>query len=359
LSNISREILGIDILGSVLRRNCKLYLTEYGHLVVDEFGVSLKKKRRRVLVITRDFKEEIPIKSIKELIIAGKANLSSELIRVLVESGVDLLFTSPTGRPIARLVGTRVGGTAKNRYEQYKSLEDDRGIQIAKSVMFGKFRNQMSNMRYYSKSRRATEEISAKLFDTYFLMKKKLEEVENQNYNTLDEARARIMSLEGEIARIYWDGMRYVFDKWKFNGRNHRSNDPVNFMLNIAYNMLSGQIWKYILRFGLDPFLGYVHVERPGKLSLVFDLMEPYRPFVDRLVASFLKDKSSLDFSKENKSLTIKKFREEFYNFLTEKRIEYKGRKMRVETSMFYYVQEIVSFLRRNTSSISVPYLSW
>ena len=77
-------------------------------MLIDEFGVSLKKKKKRILVITNDKKDEIPIKSVRDLIIFGKVNISSELIKALVESGVDVLFTSfPRESPLQELLMPR------------------------------------------------------------------------------------------------------------------------------------------------------------------------------------------------------------------------------------------------------------
>jgi len=334
-------------------------LTEYGHLIVDEFGIVLKKKKKRILVIADERKDEIPIKSVRDLIISGKVSISSELIKILAESGVDILFTTPTGKPVARVVSAKAGGTAENRYEQYKSLEDVRGIKLAKSIILGKIRNQMSNVRYYSKSRRMNKVISSRLYDAYRLIREKFEQLRNEEFDDLNSARKKILAYEGECAKYYWDGIRLTLDDWNFEGRNQKSSDPVNLSLNIAYNMLMGQMWKYVLRFGLDPFMGYIHVERPGKLSLVFDLMEPFRPMVDRFVIGFLKKLSPAYFSEKAKSKTIAMLRNQFFEDFMQGRIDYKGRKMKMETAMFYYVQEFVSFLRGNKESFTVPYIPW
>ena len=118
-------------------------------------------------------------------------------------------------------------------------------------------------------------------------------------------------------------------------------------------------MWKYTLKFGLDPFIGYLHVERPGRISLVFDLIEPFRPIVDRFLISFLKKISPAYFSEKAKSRTILTLKNQFFSDFMQSRIEYKGRKMQMETLMFYYVQEIVSFLRGNKETITTPYIPW
>ncbi len=332
-------------------------LLEFGFLLVDDFGVLLKKKRKRVLVISKEGKKEFPVKNLREVIISGKASISSELIKHLALSGIDILFTTPTGKPIARVVNTRLGGTAENRKEQYKSLDDERCIYISKSVIIGKIRNQFSNLRYYSKSRRATKEIAMELYGGYEKLKEKSEELSILEISLSENWRETILSYEGEAAKIYWQLLSLILKEFGFEKRERESEDPVNILLNVAYNMLSSQIWKYVLKFGLDPYCGFLHTERPGKLSLVYDLMEPYRPMVDRFVISFIKHCDKRVFSSKEKAipLLLKEFIDKFLN----SRIEYKGRKMRIETTMFYYLQEIVAYIRRNKENITTPFIPW
>ena len=330
-----------------------MQLTEYGHLLIDELGGSLRKRRGRILISTKEGRREIPIKYVRDLIIMGKVSITSELLIALAESGVDLLIATPTGRPVARLSPARAGGTARNRYEQYESMRDGRGIRIAKALIVGKIRNQASNMRYYSKARRMNEDLSMMFYEAAERMKSEMSRLESMEFpdGDLDEARKRIMAVESRVADLYWDMMRFELGRWGFGGREKReASDPANICLNVAYNLLSSSIWKNVIRFGLDPFLGYVHVERPGRLSLVLDLMEPLRPMIDRFVVSFLRSNDV-----ENAVPSLKKA---FFSEFMEDRIEYKGRNLKMESVMFFYVQEVVSALREGREP-STPYMPW
>jgi len=52
--------------------------------------------------------------------------------------------------------------------------------------------------------------------------------------------------------------------------------------------MLESQVHIAALEAGLDPAIGYLHTSRPGRLALIYDLMEPLRPLVDRMVLRFV-----------------------------------------------------------------------
>jgi CRISPR-associated protein Cas1 len=76
----------------------------------------------------------------------------------------------------------------------------------------------------------------------------------------------------------------------EFLGREHRgAQDAVNSLLNYGYGILYSQVWGAVLNAGLEPFAGFLHVDRPGKPSLVLDLVEEFRqPVVDRAVIAYV-----------------------------------------------------------------------
>ena len=97
--------------------------------------------------------------------------------------------------------------------------------------------------------------------------------------------RPALLNREGRAGAQYWAGVAALLDgKAAFAGREHRgTEDPVNAALNYGYGILQSQVWSAITLAGLEPFAGFIHVDRPGKPSLVLDLMEEFRqPVVDR-----------------------------------------------------------------------------
>ena len=69
---------------------------------------------------------------------------------------------------------------------------------------------------------------------------------------------------------------------------NRHASHPVNAMLNYAYAVLESQVRIATVAHGLDPTIGYLHTSRPGRVALVYDLMEPLRPRVDCLLLDFV-----------------------------------------------------------------------
>src|SRR5207245_6855934 len=117
---------------------------------------------------------------------------------------------------------------------------------------------------------------------------KKVRNIEGQ---AVDECRDTLMGIEGVSGRIYWDAVGEVIrGKTEFLGRAHRgAADAVNAMLNYGYGILYGNVWGAVLNAGLEPFAGFLHVDRPGKPSLVLDMIEEFRqPVVDRAIIAAL-----------------------------------------------------------------------
>ena len=108
---------------------------------------------------------------------------------------------------------------------------------------------------------------------------------------TISAKRQELLGFEGVAGRLYWQGFKMIVeDKAEFMGRVHRgADDPLNALLNYGYGILYAQVWGAVANAGLEPFAGFLHVDRPGKPSLILDLVEEFRqPVVDRTVIAFV-----------------------------------------------------------------------
>ena len=117
---------------------------------------------------------------------------------------------------------------------------------------------------------------------------------------SLEEVRG----IEGEMARLYFSFFDHMIlthkDSFYMTGRTRRPPlDKVNALLSFFYTLLSHETKSALETVGLDPYVGFLHWDRPGRASLSLDLMEEFRPYmVDRLVLSLINRKqiSSEDF---------------------------------------------------------------
>lgn len=97
---------------------------------------------------------------------------------------------------------------------------------------------------------------------------------------------ASILGMEGSIAQLWFVLIsRAVPIDFKFTGRNRRPpRDPVNALLSLGYTLLHAEVLRAVHAAGMDPSLGFLHSDYPGRSSLVLDMCEPLRSGVDFMV---------------------------------------------------------------------------
>lgn len=260
-------------------------------LVISGFGVYIGKKSERVTVKKeKKVIYEFPLFRISEIVIASSKGISfsSDLIAELCQRGIHLSFLSYTGKPYAMLTSPMLTATTITRREQILAFEDKRGIDFSKIIVEGKLRNQEKLLLYFNKHvKKKDSKRAEKLEELAKSIKAIRDKVKQVQGKKIDEVRGTLTGLEGSGSKQYWDGVKEIINqKFEFLGRVHRgAPDVVNSLLNYGYGILYSQVWGAVLQAGLEPFAGFMHVDRPGKSSLVLDLVEEFRqPVVDRMV---------------------------------------------------------------------------
>ncbi|MBI2891855.1 MAG: CRISPR-associated endonuclease Cas1 [Nitrospirae bacterium] len=231
---------------------------------------------------------EIPFFRICEILVTSRGvSLSTDLIEECCRRGIRITLLAGS-RPFAMLSSPMLTATVQTRREQMQAYLDERGFELARAFCAGKVRNQIRLLRYYGKYLKEAHpdryEQVASGTGAIEAIEGKLREVQAAD---IDSAREVLMGLEGTAARVYWSGIRCLLEGHiEFSGREHRgAADPVNASLNYGYGILYSVVWGAILNAGLEPFAGFLHVDRPGKPSLVLDMTEEFRaPVVDRAV---------------------------------------------------------------------------
>jgi len=264
------------------------------NLIIDQYGSFLGKHSERLQVkVKGDLIAEAPLLTLENvLILSNGVSLSSDALRLCAENGIPVYCLSSRGEPYAALYAAGLSGTVQTRRAQYIAYSDTRGAILAAGFAIGKIQNQAQLLKYIAKNRKEKDP------DCYTALRAAAAKVEahikevdawravNQDLNS-ETRRAELLSIEGRAAQAYWEGVRQVVPPtlgWP--GREGRgATDPFNAALNYGYGILYGQVERAILLAGLDPYAGFIHVDRPGKPSLVLDLIEEFRQVaIDRLV---------------------------------------------------------------------------
>lgn len=232
---------------------------------------------------------ELPLFRISEIVVASRGvTISSDLIEECCERGIRICFLSSGGQPFAMLSSPMLTATVQTRREQMAAYGDRRGVEFARAIVLGKLKNQANLLKYFGKYQKdAAPETFRALAEAVRSLARLCRQARNVRGSRIDDARPVLMGIEGASGRLYWAGVRALIgDRTGFETREHRgATDPVNSALNYGYGILYSQVWGALMNAGLEPFAGFLHVDRPGKPSLVLDLIEEFRqPIVDRAV---------------------------------------------------------------------------
>jgi CRISPR-associated protein Cas1 len=282
-------------------------------LIVDEYGAFVGKHSGR-LQVTKDKEKlaEAPLLHLEQVLVTGQGiGFSADAVRACCTAGIPIYFLDSRGHPYAALYAAGLTGTVLTRREQLLAYADRRGLELALAFARGKIENQAGFLRYAAKYR---QEADPDLYKEMRLcadeVRDHLEELRRLEGNTVDDVRFQILSAEGRAAQKYWDALKLVLpEQYGWPGRKGRgAKDPINAALNYGYGILYGQIERALVLAGLDPYGGFIHADRPGKPSLVFDLIEEFRQvIVDRTIIGMATKGMKLEL--DEKGLLVEKSR--------------------------------------------------
>lgn len=232
----------------------------------------------------------LPLHNLEGIVSFGYRGTSPALMGACADRGISLCYLTPQGKFLARVSG-KVRGNVILRAQQYESSKDDAvSMEIARNCIAGK----VYNARWVLE--RALRDHPMQI-DV-----ERVKAASNQLKDSLtwvrnSQTKDQLRGYEGEAASIYFG----VFDElilqqkkdFSFDGRNKRPPlDNVNAMLSFVYTLLTNTITSALESVGLDPCVGYLHTERPGRASLSLDLIEELRAIMaDRFVVSLINKK--------------------------------------------------------------------
>lgn len=269
-------------------------------LIVSDYGTYLGKHSERLVVKYRDRErasDEYALMDLEQVIIGSRGvSISSDLVEACTERGIEISFLGFNGQPYAKLMSPALTATVISRREQLAAYQDERGFEISRQLVRGKVHNQINLVRYFGKYRkkRAPKQY-AEMMERVGRMQDLLKELDalevaDIGCSPIDAMRSTLLNLEGRAGALYWECVQRLLPGGKFQKREHRgAQDEVNVLLNYGYGILYSQVWGALTLAGLEPFAGFLHVDRPGKPSLVLDFIEEFRQtVVDRVVFAMI-----------------------------------------------------------------------
>ncbi|MCF8067398.1 MAG: type I-C CRISPR-associated endonuclease Cas1c [Desulfobacterales bacterium] len=257
-------------------------------LFVTTQGTYLSKEGETVAVkVEGKIRLQLPIHTLDGIVCFGQVSCSPFLMGFCAEKDVAISFMTEYGRFLAKVQGP-VSGNVFLRREQYRWADNhEKTATITRSVLHGKIFNCRTVLNRVIRDHpdkipvEMLRESSDRLSEILMLLKADI---------SLDHLRG----YEGEAAKMYFRVFDHLITARKndfvFQERNRRPPlDRVNCLLSFLYTMLMHDVRSALETVGLDPAVGFLHRDRPGRPGLALDMMEEFRPFlVDRLVLSLI-----------------------------------------------------------------------
>ncbi len=256
-------------------------------LFVTTQGAYLAKEGETVTVrVEKKVRLRLPVHTLDGVVCFGNVGCSPFLLGFCAERDVTISFLTEYGRFLARVQGP-VSGNVLLRREQYRRADDPAfSALMARAFINGKIANCRSLLNRAVRDhsdKMDTDAVSNAINHLTGLLKSLDRDL------PLDEVRGT----EGDGAHIYFGAFDHLIIRHKedffFHRRSRRPPlDLVNCLLSFLYTLVMHDVRSALECTGLDPAVGFLHRDRPGRASLALDMMEEFRPMADRMALSLI-----------------------------------------------------------------------
>lgn len=310
-------------------------------LILDSRGLQLQKKGSLFEIISEKGSRSISPGKLTSIAITASVVLHTDAIVLAIKHGVPILFFDRIGKARARLWSPYFESIATLRRQQVHFAESTAAASWMVDLLLLKTDHQVANLRYLAgKSKRGRGDTQS----VADLLRQQARQLEGFRELLLEECRSGLLGTEGAMARLYWQALGSALPPaYAFQKRSRQpAEDVFNAALNYCYGMLYAVVEGALFAAGLDPHLGLLHADEYRKPTLSYDLIEPFRPWVDRILIDecleerlqasfFTRNQHGLYLNKAGKAFLIPLFngflRQESANF---------GRKSTTRNHIYY-----------------------
>ena len=306
----------------------QIHLNSYGtYLHIKDQLFEIRKKTEGIVE-----KHHIAAHKIKSIWVGEGIAFSSEAVKLAVKNNIDIVFLEYDGRPIGRVWHSKMGSTSLIRKKQLVASLDASALRYTKIWLNQKVQNQLDFIKDLKKHRSQHQIYLAEKVDRIAALQSSIQAIEAKH---IDEVAPTLRGLEGTAGRLYFETISFVLPKqYRLDGRSARpAKDAFNAFLNYGYGVLYSRVEKALIIAGVDPYVGFLHRDDYNYKSMVYDFIEPYRTFADKVVfklfAAKKVNKAHVDeitngyrLNKAGKELLMVAFNK----YLEEDKVRYKGK---------------------------------
>ncbi len=319
-------------------------------LVINTYGSYLHRDKGCFELKADKKKTKISTKKVDSILITTGAAISSDAIKLALDNNIEIQFLDEYGNSAGKVWHPKLGSTTYIRRRQLEIAENEEGTELVKQIILNKIDNSVEHLKDLARNRSQEKEdyLKPKINEIKVLAQKL-----NKISGRVEEVRNNIMGYEGNVGRKYFKCLAYLLpDRYKFSGRSFRpARDEFNCLLNYGYGILYSKVEKACIIAGLDPYVGVLHTDGYNKKSFVFDVIEPYRSYIDRVVMRLFGKKQvrksyfdqihgGMTLNEDGKKLLIQSLNEYF-----DERVRYDGRNIKINDIIQHDLHKIANQL--------------
>jgi CRISP-associated protein Cas1 len=228
----------------------------------------------------------ISTSKIEGIIVSAKINIHTSAMILAFQNDIPIYYLDRFGGVVGISRKANFNNASIIRRNQVLFLDHVNATKWVKTIFDLKQNGQSLNMKYFIEKRPSL----ASQFNGHIAScELTTEKIKNLKNTIVNEVRPSILGLEGSAARLYWELVTNSLpEAYRFANRSkHPATDVFNAALNYLYGILYTIVETAIFATGLDPTLGIFHTDQYQKPTLAFDIIEPFRPWVDRFLVEF------------------------------------------------------------------------
>lgn len=246
-------------------------------ITIDSYGATLDRRNKSFLIRTESGQRQISPLRVRAIHLRKACNISTPAILLAVEHQVPILVFGPTGRTQARLWRSRFGSHAQIRQAQMRFCHTAAGKAWAVQCLQDKVAGHISVLKWCRNRLPSQKEaLTAAIAQLS----------SGQAHWPDPAAQPQVRAHEARMSKTYWQVVFASLGPYEKVEKRSRqpAEDRFNALLNYAYGILYGEVETAVLTAGLDPQMGVLHAQPHARPAFVFDAIEPFRPWVDRVI---------------------------------------------------------------------------
>ena len=252
-------------------------------IIIDTADTSITVKNKVFLIERGKFSKQISPKRITSIAITTNCTLNTSAIRLAALNQIPIYFFNNFGTMHARISSPYFTNIADLRKKQLQFYNTEQATNWILEILSIKVNTQIETLKRLSK-----KQTKLKTETKENIEKLKNGIIKSKKYKNIpiESCRKNILGIEGSLSKQYFRAIQcFLPPQMKFSKRTRQpAQDYFNAALNYLYGMTYSIVESGVFAKGLDPFVGYMHTDNYLKTSLVFDLIEPIRPLIDRML---------------------------------------------------------------------------